>query len=174
MIREWMKLMFGLQVSRTSFFRRGKQAYSHGLVIDLYFRKPLAIFFTYAGIAALVVLAATVLCVLGIGRLAKVGKTVVCSIAVNMVKLLQGKRSGHVKPCQSVSSIKPVVNSDANVPSTHIASRFRSLFAFPSRLVPRETASHRLVMHKGFKAFLSKRFGLHVFNDITQDGRAQA
>jgi hypothetical protein len=29
-------------------------------------------------------------------------------------------------------------------------------------------------MHKGFKAFLSKRFGLHVFNDITQDGRAQA
>ena len=169
-----MKLMFGFQVGRTSFFRRGKQAYSHGSVIDLYFRKPFAIFFTYAGIAALVVLAATVLCIFGIGRLAKVGKTVVCSIAVNMVKLLRRKRPNYIQPRQSMSVMQLIVDSDANVPSTHIASRFCSFFTLPSRLVPRETARNRFVMHKGFKAFLSKCFGLHGLNDITQDWRAQA
>lgn len=169
-----MKLMLGFQISRTSFFRRGKQTYPNRLVINFYLRKPFLVFFAYARVTALVVLATTVLCILGIGRLAQVGKTVICSIAVNMVKLFRRKRSGHVKPRQSVRVKQLVVDTNTNVSSSHRTTGFTTFFAFPSRLVPRETARNWVVIHKGFKAFLSNCFSLHGFNYITQGTRWQA
>ena len=174
MLREWVKLMLGFQVSRTSFFRRCKQAYSHGFVINFNFRKPFLVFFTYARVTALVVLATTVLCVLGIGRLAQIGKTIVCSIAVNMVNLLSRKFAGYVKPNKAVSGIQTVINSDTDIASLHKASNFIAHAAFWPRLTPSKNAGIGIVIYKRFQSILRQVIGFHGLHNIKKDEQVQA
>jgi hypothetical protein len=105
-----VELSFGREISRVGGFFRFKQAKANCFFPDRYVRSPLVseLVPTHADVSRFVVrLHSAVLLVFVVNALAKVAKSVIGLVTVDVVDLARGPLAVHVKPSQSVRQESP-------------------------------------------------------------------
>lgn len=174
MSAKWMQIMLGFKIRCLSLLRGLKQTESNGLIVAFDLGKPFTVFAPDSNKSAFVVFSTPVLCIFGVSGFSQILKSIIFTIAINVVKLFSRPISSHVEPCQSMGSVQNIIKPDDDVSVVHLTPSLFSGCTSPPGQVPCKDSRNGVIINQNFKTFVSEWCVLHGFYNITEDVRCQA
>ena len=149
MCAERMIFPTSILIGETSLFRRVKQTQTNGFVINLDLGQPTLIFCAHARVTAFVVAAfVAVMRVLNVSRFAQIAKTIIRSIAINVVDLMRWPCVRYIQPSQTMRKVKHIIKPNYDIPVFHSATNFSALRAPTPFDAPCKHSRFRIVVDK--------------------------